>query len=283
MQAILRAHSQSHAEMARRAGMAQRDTLSAQVQHQLGLDRPSAQVPGGMRRNSSAPMLHRDDDGLPKVVVGICGACLCTDVRAAGGTRGRGAASRDVRVAGDGEQEGQPAGAIRSVVVAAAGTASSPGRCRPHALPPTSSPLGLTLLLLFALHPLAAMDKKARSKQMNHIVERLLRYGEFEVVVFGDETILNTPVEDWPTCDCLLCWHSGAQRGGRGGRGGGGGGGLTRGWASLQRRLPPLPRLAVNWPRAAPKHPPAHPVRCRRLPAEEGAAIRSAAQAVPGQ
>jgi len=55
------------------------------------------------------------------------------------------------------------------------------------------------------------MDKKARSKQMNHIVERLLRYGEFDVVVFGDDTILNRPVEEWPLCDCLLCWHSGER------------------------------------------------------------------------
>jgi hypothetical protein len=53
------------------------------------------------------------------------------------------------------------------------------------------------------------MDKKARSKQMNHIVDRLLRYGEFDVVVFGDDTITNKPVEEWPLCDCLLCWHSG--------------------------------------------------------------------------
>lgn len=57
----------------------------------------------------------------------------------------------------------------------------------------------------------AAMDKKARSKQMNHIVERLLRYGEFDVVVFGDDAILNKPVQEWPLCDCLLCWHSGKE------------------------------------------------------------------------
>lgn len=56
------------------------------------------------------------------------------------------------------------------------------------------------------------MDKKATSKQMNHIVERLLRYGEFDVIVFGDDTILTQPVEEWPLCDCLLCWHSGTQK-----------------------------------------------------------------------
>jgi inositol hexakisphosphate/diphosphoinositol-pentakisphosphate kinase len=124
LQAFMRAHSQGHAEMLRRARMAQRETLTPPVQREFGLDRASAQ-PQGIRRNSSAPSLCRDDDGLPKVVIGIC-----------------------------------------------------------------------------------AMDKKARSRQMNHIVERLLRYGEFEVVVFGDDTILNKPAEEWPRCDCLLSWHS---------------------------------------------------------------------------
>lgn len=52
------------------------------------------------------------------------------------------------------------------------------------------------------------MEKKARSKQMRAIIERLLRCGEFEVVVFGDDTILNAPVEEWPVCSCLLAWHS---------------------------------------------------------------------------
>jgi inositol hexakisphosphate/diphosphoinositol-pentakisphosphate kinase len=30
----------------------------------------------------------------------------------------------------------------------------------------------------------------------------------FEVVVFGDECILNQPVERWPLCDCLMAWYS---------------------------------------------------------------------------
>lgn len=53
-----------------------------------------------------------------------------------------------------------------------------------------------------------AMDKKARSKQMRAIVERLLRYNEFEVVIFGDDVILHKPVEEWPVVTCLLSWHS---------------------------------------------------------------------------
>lgn len=76
------------------------------------------------------------------------------------------------------------------------------------------------------------MDKKARSKQMTHIVDRLLRYGEFEVVVFGDDTILHKPVEEWPLCDCLLSWHSGETP--RGGSGhGAGGSGSMRGPAAM--------------------------------------------------
>jgi len=52
------------------------------------------------------------------------------------------------------------------------------------------------------------MDKKAGSKQMRAIIERLIRYGEFEVTLFGDETILNKDIEDWPIVTCLLSWHS---------------------------------------------------------------------------
>ncbi len=53
-----------------------------------------------------------------------------------------------------------------------------------------------------------AMDKKARSKPMLAIMERLTAYGEFEIVPFGDDVILNAPWQEWPLCDCLLSWFS---------------------------------------------------------------------------
>ncbi|KAL0037051.1 hypothetical protein WJX77_010637 [Trebouxia sp. C0004] len=55
---------------------------------------------------------------------------------------------------------------------------------------------------------ICAMDKKAKSKPMKAILQRLLAFGEFETELFGDDNILNNPVSQWPNCDCLLSWHS---------------------------------------------------------------------------
>ena len=43
---------------------------------------------------------------------------------------------------------------------------------------------------------------------MVQIINRLLAFGEFEIVTFGDDCILNKPIEEWAECDCLLAWHS---------------------------------------------------------------------------
>ncbi len=40
------------------------------------------------------------------------------------------------------------------------------------------------------------------------ILERLTAWGEFEVIIFGDEAICDKPTEEWPLVECLLCWHS---------------------------------------------------------------------------
>lgn len=52
------------------------------------------------------------------------------------------------------------------------------------------------------------MDKKAHSRPMKAIVDRLETYGEFEITYFGDDTIMDKPIAEWPSCDCLLSWHS---------------------------------------------------------------------------
>lgn len=43
---------------------------------------------------------------------------------------------------------------------------------------------------------------------MENICKRLLAFGEFELAIFGDDIILNKPVDEWPLCDALLSWHS---------------------------------------------------------------------------
>jgi hypothetical protein len=43
---------------------------------------------------------------------------------------------------------------------------------------------------------------------MAAICKRLLAFGEFELQIFGDEVILEQPIEQWPQCDALLSWHS---------------------------------------------------------------------------
>ncbi|CAH8385688.1 unnamed protein product [Eruca vesicaria subsp. sativa] len=52
------------------------------------------------------------------------------------------------------------------------------------------------------------MEKKVSSSPMGQILDRLESFGEFEILQFGDKTILEDPIESWPICDCLIAFHS---------------------------------------------------------------------------
>ncbi|XP_064148120.1 inositol hexakisphosphate and diphosphoinositol-pentakisphosphate kinase 1 isoform X5 [Loxodonta africana] len=59
---------------------------------------------------------------------------------------------------------------------------------------------------------ICAMTKKSKSKPMTQILERLCRFDYLTVIILGEDVILNEPVENWPSCHCLISFHSKVKR-----------------------------------------------------------------------
>ena len=52
------------------------------------------------------------------------------------------------------------------------------------------------------------MEKKTKSKAMHSILERLKRFGPFEILIFTNNVILDKSVEEWPPCDFFISFYS---------------------------------------------------------------------------
>ena len=55
---------------------------------------------------------------------------------------------------------------------------------------------------------LCCMDIKLKAKPINAILARLQEYHNFHIEIFGNDTILNKPVEEWPIVKVLMCFSS---------------------------------------------------------------------------
>ncbi|GFE54206.1 histidine acid phosphatase [Babesia ovis] len=55
---------------------------------------------------------------------------------------------------------------------------------------------------------ICAMANKVESAPMRSILHYLKATGDFEIIIFPEETILNKPVTEWPIVECLIAFYS---------------------------------------------------------------------------
>ena len=52
------------------------------------------------------------------------------------------------------------------------------------------------------------MGKKVNSKQMQTILKGLEQFDEFEIIVFTEDIIFKSSIEDWPVVDAMIMFYS---------------------------------------------------------------------------
>lgn len=55
---------------------------------------------------------------------------------------------------------------------------------------------------------ICAMAKKTKSKPMKEILSRIELFEYISICLFDEETILEKPITEWPSCDCLISFQS---------------------------------------------------------------------------
>ena len=56
---------------------------------------------------------------------------------------------------------------------------------------------------------ICAMEKKVKSKHMQHILLGLSKFDEFNIIIFEQKMIFELKVEKWPIVDSMIVFFSG--------------------------------------------------------------------------
>jgi len=84
-----------------------------------------------------------------------------------------------------------------SIISASGGPKSDRAMARRTTLPPRKILLGI-----------CCMNTKSQGNPMKALIRRLEASGIFDINIFGDDVILNKPIEEWPKVECLIGFYS---------------------------------------------------------------------------
>ena len=84
-----------------------------------------------------------------------------------------------------------------SIISSSGGPKTDRGVSRRTTLPPRKILLGI-----------CCMNTKSQGNPMKALIRRLEASGVFDINIFGDDVILNKPIEEWPKVECLIGFYS---------------------------------------------------------------------------